>query len=160
MARRKRTDLMTAAKVKVMGDMNYSQKQIQEATNLPQSTVSEILAGKNNWDKLKDVNNYEKYAHESRRHLKIATSELAKKSLQQLEDKLKGASAAQSAVIAGIMVDKLNVLSGQPTEIKEIVTRTDLAALDQLAKRLSDSLVSDKARAEAAIDVTPVKREN
>ena len=80
--------------------------------------------------------------------MQTASIELAKKALRQIEDKLPDASAAQSAVIYGILRDKERLDAGEATEnVVHIHKYEDLKKLDELAERLSRSLlVNEKPR--------------
>ena len=83
--------------------------------------------------------------------MQAASTKLAQKALQQVEDKLDKASASQAAIIYAIMRDKERLDAGEPTEITVSYTRHEVSGLDVLAQALSTALLQKQAE----IDVTP-----
>jgi len=151
MPRGRRTDLQRAATAKAMHEMGFQTGQIGEAVGLPEATVDDIVNGRHGWSKMLNDPVFREYRVQQKRHMQTASIELAKKALRQIEDKLSSASAAQSAVIYGILRDKERLDAGEATEnVAHIHKYEDIKKLDELAERLSQSLLADKqAKGEA-----------
>ena len=142
MPRGSRTPIHAAAQAKALADTGYTSGQIARATGLPKSTVADIIAGKGAWGEITQSDQrFMSYRMEAKRQLQISGIELSKKALQQVEDKLPSASAAQAAVIYGVMRDKERLDAGEATQNISIHTREEILALDELAASLSRALL-------------------
>ena len=76
--------------------------------------------------------------------MQTGSIELAKKALVSIEGKLENASAAQLAVVYGVMRDKERLDAGEPTEIHGHLHVHEIQSIDRLAERLSRALVERK----------------
>jgi|SRR5919197_511542 hypothetical protein len=110
-----------------------------------ESTVTNIINGTHGWAEIKNSDaQFQKYRNQTRRELQVSMLELNKKCLQQIDAKLSKASAAQAAMIHGILTDKERLQAGESTQNIEIHTKHEDLALDRLAEVLSIRLVEVK----------------
>ena len=147
MAKGKRIDTDTAANVLALKDSGFSREEIAKATGVGERTVNHIVNGEHGWGELLNSDpRFAQYRREMKRTLQAGALELAKKALGQLESKLSMASAAQAAVIYGVLRDKERLDAGEPNELHAIAiqTRLDAELTDQLAERLSRRLINSK----------------
>ena len=152
MPRGKRTSIPQAAEAKALADLGHQGTQIADAMGLPVRTVDDIINGRNGWGEIIANNEaFRKYRTDAKRKMQAASTKLAQKALQQVEDKLDKASASQAAIIYAIMRDKERLDAGEPTEIAVTYTRHEVSGLDALAQALSTALMQKQAE----IDVTP-----
>ena len=152
MARGKRTPISHAAEAKALADIGYQGTQIAEAIGLPVRTVDDIINGRGSWgDIIANDQAFKTYRTDAKRKMQAASIKLSQKALQQIENRLDKASAPQAAMVYGILRDKERLDAGEPTEIVVSHTRLEIAALDELAQALSQTLLQPKEE----IDVTP-----
>ncbi len=142
MPRGRRTDLQRAATAKAMHEMRFQTGQIGEAVGLPEATVDDIVRGRHGWSKMLDDPVFREYRVQQKRFMQVASIELAKKALRQIEDKLPKTSAVQGAMIYGILRDKERLDAGEAAENAAHIHKYDLKKLDILAERLSQSLLA------------------
>ena len=146
MPRGRRTDLPTAATARAMSEMGFQTGQIAEAIGLAEGTVDDIVNGRHGWGQMINEPVFNEYRVRQKRIMQTASIELAKKALGQIENKLPQASAAQAAVIYGIMRDKERLDAGESTENIAVLSRHDVEDLDRLAKALAHSLLESGNR--------------
>jgi hypothetical protein len=104
--------------------------------------VTNIINGTHGWQEIKDSDaQFLKYRQQVKRELQVGTLELTKKCLAQIEDKLPTASAAQSAMIYGILFDKERLQAGESTQNIEIHSEVEIESLGALAEALRQSLL-------------------
>jgi IS30 family transposase len=119
--------------------------EIAKRLNVPASTIRDILAGNSpRWAALRQDDAYIEYADTVKRELQLAYSEIAKASLEQAERQLPAASYAQALMGAAIATDKALRLNGEAVPGLQINTRSEIETLDDLAEKLSRSLLTNK----------------
>jgi len=151
MAQGKRIDTDTAANVLALKDSGFTRRDIANATGVGERTVNHIVNGAHGWGELLSNDpRFAQYRREMKRTLQAGSLELAKKALGQLESKLSLASAAQAAVIYGVLRDKERLDAGEPNELHAITvqTREQALATDALAEALRRRLVKPTATTE------------
>ena len=141
MPRGKRTDPVKAATAAAMGDLGYQSGQIADAVGLPQQTVGDIIAGRSGWEQRLKGEAFQAWRLEQKKIMQAGSVELAKKALKQIEAKLPLASAAQSAVIYGVLRDKERLDAGESTENVAHIHRHKIEAMDELGRKLMASLI-------------------
>ena len=152
MPRGKRTSTAQAAEAKALADLGHQGTQIADAMGLPVRTVDDIINGRNGWGEIIANNEaFRKYRTDAKRKMQAASTELAQKALQQIENKLDKASAPQAAMVYGILRDKERLDAGEPTEIIVSYTRHQISGVDALAQALSTALLQTSKE----VDVTP-----
>jgi hypothetical protein len=152
MARRRRTDLRTAALVMELGETEgRSKREISAMTGVPASTVETILKRAHGWDEIAEGDLFKRHRVEQNKALEQANRTLAKKSLEMAEQKMNRASYSQLVFGAAIMTDKARLLAGEPTEIHASVNLHAIQDLDRIGKLIGQVLLDD----EKVIDVTP-----
>ena len=144
MARGQRTDLPTAATATAMGDLGYQPGEIAAATGLPPGTIDDIINGRHGWDRMQNDPVFKEYREREKRIMHTGSIEIAKKALGQIERKLPQASAAQSAMIYGILRDKERLDAGESVLNVAVIHKHEIAGLDRLASALSRALLSGK----------------
>lgn len=138
MARGSRTPILTAAQAKALAETGYTRGQIARATRLSKSTVADIIAGRGAWgEMMQSEHRFNSHRVEVKRRLQVSSLELSKKALQQVEDKLPQASAAQAAVIYGVLFDKERLQAGESTSNFEIHTKEQWEGMNRLAEALN-----------------------
>lgn len=155
MARRRRTDLTTAARALSLHDEGRSERQIGELTGISPSTVHNIINGDHGWDKIANSTVVQRYRAEQNAALEQAARTLAAQSYVHAATKLKDASYAQAVFGGSILVDKAQLLAGLPTEIIVTHTRAEAEGLDALAEILGKTLLQTAKE----IDVTPSNKD-
>ena len=149
MARRKKTDLRTAAMVLEMKEIEgRTERDIAAATAVPPSTVHRIIHGANGWGEVAEGELFKRYRQQQNKALEQAYRSLAADSMIQAAKKLSKASYAQAVLGSSILIDKARLLAGESTQNVQIHTRQEIERFDKLAELLSQSLIP-------AIDVTP-----
>jgi hypothetical protein len=142
MARRRRTDLRTAALVMELGETEgRGKREISTITGVPASTVETILNRAHGWDEIAEGELFKRHRLEQNKALEQANRSLAKKSLEMAETKMDRASYSQLVFGAAIMTDKARLLAGQPTELIASVNLHAIQDLDKIGKLLSQALV-------------------
>lgn len=152
MARRKKTDLPTAALIVEMKKTEgRTEKDIAAVTGVPASTVHRIVSGANGWDEVAEGEVFKEHRRQQNKALEQANRTLAKKALEAAEGKIKDASFYQLVYGAAIMTDKARLLAGESTQHIEVHTKAQVVGLDKLCEMLGQSLIP---REKSAIDVT------
>ena len=142
MPRGRRTDLPKAATAKAMSEMGFQSGQIAESIGLPEGTVDDIVNGRHGWGRMLNEPVFREYRVQQKRLMQTSSIELAKKALKQIDEKLPQASAAQAAMVYGILRDKERLDAGESTQNIAIIDRHEIEQLDKLAERLSQVLLS------------------
>ena len=108
-----RTSLPIAATAAAMHESGVSVTDISGATGLPKRTIYKIINGDHQWAEiLHNDDRFKLYRDEVKRQLQAGSLELSKKCLDQIEDRLCDSSAAQAAVVYGILFDKERLQAG------------------------------------------------
>jgi hypothetical protein len=145
MARGRRTDYPTAARIKAMADLGFSRSQISEQSAVHADTCDSIIRGEHGWAEIYDDEVFAEYRISQKRAMQAASTELAKKALVQVEAKLGDSSSLQAATIYGILRDKERLDAGEATaNVSVKYSKSEMEDLDQLAKTLAGSLVRDE----------------
>jgi iron uptake system EfeUOB component EfeO/EfeM len=113
-----------------------SQRDIAKETKLPKTTVQNILLDLNNDDQ------FQAYREEKKREQIAKALDIASTYIDHLKNPevIAKASARDSAIVAGTMIDKAQLLAGEPTTITERKEPTpDLVKeLDQKVQKLKE----------------------
>ena len=145
MARGRRTNLQTAATAKALSDFGYNKGLIAEKVGLPYRTVDSIIRGEGKWSEIiRNEPLFEEYRKEIKAILQIKSLYLADRCLDQIEKKLSKASAPQAAVTMGILRQHQRLDAGESTVNIAQITRHEIEQLDELAEKLSWSLLAHK----------------
>ncbi len=123
MARGRQTSPELAATALNMMDIGHGPSSISRALDIPLGTVEDIVHGRSGWNRIYDLEWFQKYRAEQRQVIHAGIVELQKKALKQINDKIDKSSAAQATYTFGVLFDKDRLASGEATEIHEIVTR-------------------------------------
>jgi hypothetical protein len=118
-----------------------SQRDIAKETKLPKTTVQNILLDLNNDDQ------FQAYREEKKREQIAKALDIASTYIDHLKkpEVIAKASARDSAIVAGTMIDKAQLLAGEPTTIterKEPVTKL-VEEYEEKVKKLK-SIVGEK----------------
>ena len=117
MARGKPTPGDKVELVKALKILNpeMSQRDIAKETKLPKTTVQNILLDLNNDDQ------FQAYREEKKREQIAKALDIASTYIDHLKNPevIAKASARDSAIVAGTMIDKAQLLAGEPTQISE-----------------------------------------
>ena len=117
MARGKPTPGDKVELVKALKLLNpeMSQRDIAKETKLPKTTVQNILLDLNNDDQ------FQAYREEKKREQIAKALDIASTYIDHLKkpEVIAKASARDSAIVAGTMIDKAQLLAGEPTTITE-----------------------------------------
>ena len=138
MARGKPTPGDKVELVKALKLLNpeMSQRDIAKETKLPKTTVQNILLDLNNDDQ------FQAYREEKKREQIAKALDIASTYIDHLKNPevIAKASARDSAIVAGTMIDKAQLLAGEPTTITERKEPTpDLVKeLDQKVQKLKE----------------------
>ena len=138
MARGKPTPGDKVELVKALKILNpeMSQRDIAKETKLPKTTVQNILLDLNNDDQ------FQAYREEKKREQIAKALDIASTYIDHLKNPevIAKASARDSAIVAGTMIDKAQLLAGEPTQISERKEPTpDLVKeLDQKVQKLKE----------------------
>ncbi len=142
---RLRTNIPDAARAKAMHEAGIRIGEIVEATGVSQRVIYDIVHGVGKWGQI--VHNderFKQYRDEVKKQLQTGSLELSKKCLTQIEDKLPQASAAQAAVVYGIIFDKERLQAGESSLNVAVINKRDLEDEDALLARLAASMIEDK----------------
>lgn len=151
-ATKKRTSHTHRLSSTALANIGYQGTQIANAMGLPTRTVDDIINGRNGWGEIIANNEaFRQYRTDAKRKMQAASIKLSEKALQQIDNKLDKTSAAQAAMIYGILRDKERLDAGEPTEITASYTRHEVSGVDALAQALSTALLENQKE----IDVTP-----
>ena len=143
MARGRQTDLPTAATAKAMHEMGIQTGEIASGLGVPEATVDDIVHGRHGWGRIHNTPLFNEYRVQQKRIMQTVSVELAKKALKQIEGKLLEASAAQAAVIYGILRDKERLDAGESTENVAVLHKHELDREQKALARLAASLLDE-----------------
>jgi iron uptake system EfeUOB component EfeO/EfeM len=92
-----------------------SERDIAKEVSLPKTTVHQILQDLNNDDK------FQAYREEKKKEQIVKALDIASTYIDHLKNPevITKASARDSAIVAGTMIDKAQLLAGEPTQITE-----------------------------------------
>jgi iron uptake system EfeUOB component EfeO/EfeM len=92
-----------------------SERDIAKEVSLPKTTVHQILQDLNNDDK------FQAYREEKKKEQIVKALDIASTYIDHLKNPevINKASARDSAIVAGTMIDKAQLLAGEPTQITE-----------------------------------------
>jgi predicted transcriptional regulator len=153
MARRKKTDLRTAALVLEMKETEgRSERDIAGSTGVPPSTVHRIIHGANGWGEVAEGELFKRYRQQQNKALEQAYRSLAADSMIHAAKKLPKASYAQAVLGSSILIDKARLLAGESTQNFEVHTKHEVENLENFCELLRQSLIQPE---KTAIDVTP-----
>ena len=117
MARGKKT---SGEKIELVKSLKYlnpelSERDIAKEVSLPKTTVHQILQDLNNDDK------FQAYREEKKKEQIVKALDIASTYIDHLKNPevINKASARDSAIVAGTMIDKAQLLAGEPTQITE-----------------------------------------
>lgn len=138
MARGKPTPGDKVELVKALKLLNpeMSQREIAREAKMSKTTVQNILAN------LEDDEEFQKFREEKKREQIAKALDIASTYIDHLKkpEVIAKASARDSAIVAGTMIDKAQLLAGEPTQITERKEPTpDLVKeLDQKVRKLKE----------------------
>jgi len=140
--RRLQTNLPDAARAKALHDAGIKMDDIVDATGLPQRTIYNIVNLVGPWAEIVTNNEiFQRYRNEVKKMIQTGSLELSKACLNQIEVKLPQASAAQAAVVFGILHDKERIQAGESNlNIAVHVTKEDLASREDVLARVATLL--------------------
>ncbi len=134
----RQTNLPDAARAKALHDAGIKMSDIEEATGIPPRTIYDIVNMKGPWAEIVTNNEvFREYRDQVKKQLQTGSLELAKKAQNQIDVKLPDASAAQAAVIYGILRDKERMDAGEAVENIAIVTKKDIIDEEQVLSRVA-----------------------
>lgn len=124
-------------------DVGFSQGAIAGMLKVPKQTISDILNRHGRWEEITHNDTlFNEYRKEARRLIHTGSVELIQQCLEQIEKRLPDASAAQSAVVLGILRQHERLDSGEVTQNIGVIHHHDVAdELDQAAEKLAKSLL-------------------
>ncbi len=137
MARGRQTSPELAATALNMMDIGHGPSSISRALDIPLGTVEDIVHGRSGWNRIYDLEWFQKYREEQRQVIHAGIVELQKKALKQINDKIDKSSAAQATYTFGVLFDKDRLASGEATEIHEVITRDKVESLEDLNAKLA-----------------------
>ena len=118
MARGKRTPTEKREQVKALLYLNpdLSSKDIAQEVGLPDRTVRDILR-----EAIKDDDTFAEYRQQKKREQIVKALDIASTYIDHLKNPevIAKASARDSAIVAGTMIDKAQLLAGEPTIISQ-----------------------------------------
>ena len=118
MARGKPTSTEKREQVKALLYLNpdLSSKDISRETGVPDRTVRDILK-----EAMKDDDTFAEYRQQKKKEQIVKALDIASKYIDHLANPevIKSAKARDSAIVAGTMIDKAQLLAGEPTQITE-----------------------------------------
>jgi len=116
-ARGKRTSEATREQIRALKETNpeMSNRDIAKIVNLPPSTVDTLMP------QLLDDDTFLRLRAAKKQEHIIQAHNIASQYMQHLQepDVIGKASARDSAIVAGTMIDKAQLLAGEPTQIQE-----------------------------------------
>ena len=136
MARGKKTPGDKLELVKSLKYLNpeLSERDIAKEVSLPKTTVHQILQDLSNDDK------FQAYREEKKKEQIVKALDIASTYIDHLKNPevINKASARDSAIVAGTMIDKAQLLAGEPTQITERKEPTPelVKELDQKVQKL------------------------
>lgn len=140
--RRPAVTLEQAARaVEAVKGLGYSQKKAAALAGISQSTVSVILSGNYRWGEVANGPVFNELRLYQKKAFQVATFELAKQALEQVEKTLPKASFLQAVTGYGILRDKERLDAGEPTEIHVSLNLNHSLALDKLIELLGYRLI-------------------
>jgi len=117
LARGKKT---SGEKIELVKSLKYlnpelSERDIAKEVSLPKTTVHQILQDLNNDEK------FQAYREEKKKEQIVKALDIASTYIDHLKNPevINKASARDSAIVAGTMIDKAQLLAGEPTQITE-----------------------------------------
>jgi iron uptake system EfeUOB component EfeO/EfeM len=137
MARGKPTSTEKREQVKALLYLNpdLSSKDISRETGVPDRTVRDILR-----EAMKDDDTFAEYRQQKKKEQIVKALDIASAYIDHLKDPavIAKASARDSAIVAGTMIDKAQLLAGEPTTITERKEPTPelVKELDQKVQKL------------------------
>ena len=137
MARGKRTPTEKREQVKALLYLNpdLSSKDIARETGVPDRTVRDILK-----EAMKDDDTFAEYRQQKKKEQIVKALDIASTYIDHLKEPevINKASARDSAIVAGTMIDKAQLLAGEPTQITERKEPTPelVKELDQKVQKL------------------------
>jgi len=141
--RRRQTNIPSAARAKALHDAGFKMGEIVDATGIPQRTIYDIVNLKGKWaDICQDNEIFRTYRDEVKKVIQTGSLELAKQCLNQIEVKLPQASAAQAAVVFGILHDKERIQAGESNLNIAVVHKHELADREQVLERVAGLLAN------------------
>jgi iron uptake system EfeUOB component EfeO/EfeM len=118
MARGKPTSTEKREQVKALLYLNpdLSSKDISRETGVPDRTVRDILR-----EAMKDDDTFAEYRQQKKKEQIVKALDIASTYIDHLKEPevINKASARDSAIVAGTMIDKAQLLAGEPTTITE-----------------------------------------
>ena len=118
MARGKPTSTEKREQVKALLYLNpdLSSKDISRETGVPDRTVRDILK-----EAMKDDDTFAEYRQQKKKEQIVKALDIASTYIDHLKEPevIGKASARDSAIVAGTMIDKAQLLAGEPTQITE-----------------------------------------
>ena len=132
-----------AASAAGLKDVGFSQGAIAGMLKVPKQTISDILNRHGRWEEITHNDTlFNEYRKEARRLIHTGSVELIQQCLEQIEKRLPDASAAQSAVVLGILRQHERLDSGEATQnIAVIHHHSEAESLDRAAEKLARSLL-------------------
>ena len=134
MARGKKTPGDKLELVKSLKYLNpeLSERDIAKEVSLPKTTVHQILQDLNNDDK------FQAYREEKKKEQIVKALDIASTYIDHLKNPevINKASARDSAIVAGTMIDKAQLLACEPTQITERKEPTPVL-VSELEKKVS-----------------------
>jgi DNA-binding MurR/RpiR family transcriptional regulator len=127
MARRKKTDLRTAALVLEMKEAEgRTERDIAGATGVPPSTVHRIIHGANGWGEVAEGELFKRHREQQNKALEQANRTMAAEALKTAYGKIDQARFYQLVYGAAIMTDKARLLAGESTQNIAVHTKHEV----------------------------------
>jgi len=137
--------LELAASVDALHERIGNTYAVSRATGVPPSTVRDIIKGYGRWHELTFDSSFVALRTEQKRILQQSSIALAAKALSQIDATIDKASAAQSAMIYGILRDKERLDAGESTINIAVRSSNEITNLDSLADALRGELIKRKS---------------
>lgn len=142
MPRGRRTPLPLAAEAQALSDAGYPKSMVSQATGLPIKTIADIIYRDGPlWSTLPYTEAYRQARAKQQALIQAGLTEITRKAMIQIEEKLPEASAYHAAIVMGIAIDKERLIAGEATQHIAIQARVEIEHLDALAAKLAQALL-------------------
>ena len=126
-----------------MKDCGVAVQEIADAVGLSTNTVNNIIHNRGRWSDLyKDQGVFAKYRQLIKMRMNSKALTYADRMLDSIDAARDTGNVSQRAVAYGILRQHERLDAGEATSHVAVIHKTDLEALDRLARRLADGLVA------------------